>query len=224
MQTKPKRRKVNKFRASYSTLNTWASGNWEKAIKMYFKLETFTSPAMEEGKAFHKIWAFHIEKNKTTPPELGSIKLINPVTEIKKTVNIHDWLDLVGVIDCYDKPTIYEWKTGKTSSESYASSQQAGVYGVLATLSGLFTDRAKIYRYDQQAKKSDVSTVWITDQVLKDSLNWIETLSSEIHNYFTENKLYEKYYTYGKCDKCGSLKAKSSSGNIYCVNTCWLKK
>jgi len=214
---------MTRFRASYSTLSTWASGDWEKAIKMYFKLETFTSLAMEEGKAFHKMWAFHIEKNKSTPPELGNIKLINPVTEIKKTVNIHDWLDLVGVIDCYDKPIIYEWKTGKKSSESYASSQQAGVYGVLATLSGLYVDQAKIYRYDQHVKKSDVSTVWITDQVLKDSMNWIETLSSEIHNYFTENKLYEKYYTYGNCEKCGSLKAKSSSGNIYCVNTCWLK-
>jgi len=215
----------NKFRASYSNLSTWASGDWEKAIKMYFHLETFTSPAMEEGKRYHDQWKDYILKNKATPSELGSIKLINPTPEIKKTVKIHDWLDLVGVIDCYDKPIIYEWKTGKTSSESYASSPQAGVYGVLATMSGLYADKAEIYHYDQHAKKSDMSIVWLTDKVLKDSLSWVETLSSEMHNYLTENNLYEKYYVdYGKCGKCGAANSKSSKGNIYCSNTCWLEK
>lgn len=215
----------HKFRASYSILSTWASGDWEKAIKMYFRLETFTSPAMEEGKKYHQEWAEYILKNKTTPPELGTIKLNDPTPEIKITVNIHDWLDLVGVIDCYDKPAIYEWKTGKSSSESHASSPQAGVYGVLATLHGLYADRAEIYHYDQYTKKSDRSIVWLTDQVLKDSLNWVETLASEMHNYLLENKLYEKYYVdYGKCKDCGAPNDKSSKGNIYCSATCWLRK
>lgn len=216
---------TNKFRASYSILSAWASGDWERAVKMYFKLETFTSPAMEEGKRFHEQWAKYIEENKSTPPELGGIKLLNPTPEIKKTVNIHDWLDLVGVIDCYDKPIIYEWKTGKQSSESHASSPQAGVYGVLATLAGFYADKAEIYHYDQHLKKSDMSIVWLTDKVLKDSLNWVETLSSEMHNFLLENGLYEKYYVdYGKCEKCGAAKAKSSKGNLYCSNTCWLNK
>ena len=215
----------NKFRASYSVLSTWASGDWEKAIKMYFKLETFTSPAMEEGKKYHKQWADYILKNKSTPMELGSIKLSDPTVEIKKTVNIHDWLDLVGVIDCYDKPIIYEWKTGKGTSESHASSPQAGVYGVIATMAGFYADKAEIYHYDQHAKKSDMSIVWLTDKVLKDSLNWVETLSSEMHNYLKENQLYEKYYVdYGKCGKCGSPNGKSSKGNIYCLATCWVGK
>ena len=113
---------MNKFRASYSILNTWASGDWEKAIKMYFRLETYTSPAMEEGKIFHKKWADYIRQYKKTPIELGEITLNNPIPEIKKVVSVHDWLDLVGIIDCYDKPIIYEWKTGKTSSENHASS------------------------------------------------------------------------------------------------------
>jgi hypothetical protein len=182
-----------KFRASYSILNTWASGDWEKAIKYYFHLETFTSPAMEAGKKYHEYWANFIRNHKLTPPELGDIKLVNPMPEIKKVVSLHDWLDLVGIIDCYDKPTIYEWKTGKTSSESIASSPQAGVYGVLGTMAGLYIEKAQIYHFDQYTKKSDTSIVWLTDDVLKNSLNWIETIASEMHDYFTQNKLYEKY-------------------------------
>jgi hypothetical protein len=149
---------------------------------------------MEEGKRFHKLWADQITEFKESPTEIGAIKFINPIAEIKKTVSINDWLDLVGVIDCYDKPIIYEWKTGKSSSESYASSEQIGVYGVLATLAGLYVEKAEIHHYDQYLKKSDFSIVWVTDEMLKNSLNWIETLASEMHNYFNENKLYDKYY------------------------------
>src|ERR1035437_10138554 len=149
---------------------------------------------MEEGKRFHKLWADQITEFKESPTEIGAIKFINPIAEIKKTVSINDWLDLVGVIDCYDKPIIYEWKTGKSSSESYASSPQAGVYGGLATLAGLYVEKAEIHHYDQYLKKSDFSIVWVTDEMLKNSLNWVETLASEMHNYLNENKLYDKYY------------------------------
>jgi hypothetical protein len=201
-----------KFRASYSVLSTWASGDWERAIKQYFKLETFTSPAMEEGKRFHKLWADQITEFKESPTEIGAIKFINPIAEIKKTVSINDWLDLVGVIDCYDKPIIYEWKTGKSSSESYASSPQAGVYGVLATLAGLYVEKAEIHHYDQYLKKSDFSIVWVTDEMLKNSLNWVETLASEMHNYLNENKLYDKYY-YVEGRACPTCKSRLVYGH-----------
>lgn len=201
-----------KFRASYSVLSTWASGDWEKAIKQYFKLETYTSPAMEEGKRYHKLWADQITEFKESPIEIGAIKFSDPTVEIKKTVSVNDWLDLVGVIDCYDKPILYEWKTGKSSSESYASSPQAGVYGVLATLAGLYVEKAEIHHFDQYLKKSDFSIVWITDEMLKNSLNWVETLSSEMHNYFNENKLYDKYY-YVEGRTCPTCKSKLIYGH-----------
>lgn len=182
-----------KFRASHTVLNTWASGNWERAIKQYFKLEKFITPAMAEGKEYHKKWEDHVNKHKMIPYEFGSAKLNKPQAELKLVVQLADWLELVGVIDCYDEPTIYDWKTGKQSSESYASSKQPGVYGLIAKVSNMPVDRAIIWRYDQYTKKSDMSQIWITPELITEAYNWVETLASEMHNYFITNKLYEKF-------------------------------
>ncbi|MFA5768334.1 MAG: PD-(D/E)XK nuclease family protein [Bacteroidales bacterium] len=182
-----------KFRASFSTLNVWASGDWERAIKYYFKLEKFMTPAMADGKQYHEQWETHVNATKTLPVEFGGAALHQPQAEIKKVVELEPWLDLVGVIDCYDSPVIYDWKTGKSSSEHYAGTMQPGVYGVLASFAGMFVDRAIIWHYDQYAKKSDMSQVWLTDKLLEHAHNWIITQSSEFHNYLTENRLYERF-------------------------------
>lgn len=186
----------NKFRASWSVLSVWASGDYEKAIKGYFKLEEYKSKAMDQGKALHKLWEKEIIKNKALPLDFGGKKLINPEPEKKIVVQIEDWLELVGVIDCIDSPTIYEFKSGKTNSESYANTKQTGIYAVLATLSKIFVDRAEIHHYDQTkpiGKRHDMSMVYLTDSLLKESFNWIITMSSDMHNYLLVNKLYETY-------------------------------
>lgn len=183
----------NVFRASYSVLNAWKQGNWQRAIEMYFKLTDFVTPQMAEGKAFHKQWEEYIIKNQALPPEFGDKKLIKPLPEFKTVVQIHPWLRLVGIVDCLDAPTIYEFKTGKRSSEKYANDFQTGVYGIIATMSGYFVDRAEIFAYDQYKKSYDWSMLWLTDKYLKDSLEWVETISSEMFSYFEENKLFEKY-------------------------------
>ena len=184
---------MNKFRASFSVLNVWASGDWERAVKMYFKLEKFTTPAMADGKEFHEKWRKHTTETKTLPFEFGAKKLTSPICEQKIVVPIYDWLDLVGIIDCYDDPIIYEYKTGKTSSEDYAGTMQPGVYGVLATYAKMYVEQCQIMHYDQYQKKSDTSIVWLTDKRLEDSYNWIVTLSGEMHNYFIQNSLYEMF-------------------------------
>jgi hypothetical protein len=182
-----------KFRASYTVLNQWASGNWDRAIKTYFKLEKFVTPAMADGKIWHEKWENHINDTKTLPAVFGAGALHHPKAEIKKVVELEPWLDLVGVIDLYDKPVIYDWKTGKTSSEVYAGSMQPGIYGVLATFSGMYADRAIIYHYDQYSKKTDMSLIWLTDELLKTAHNWILSYASDMNNYLIENKLYERF-------------------------------
>ena len=171
----------------------WKSGNWEIATKAYFKLEKFATPAMMDGRKWHKTWEDHINATKTLPLEFGGAKLNDPKVEGKKVVELEDWLDLVGVIDCYDKPIIYDWKTGKQSSEVHAGDEQVGVYGVLATMSGLYVEKAEIYHWDQYLKLSDMSIVWLTDELLKKSHDWVVTLAAEMHTYFQDNKLYERF-------------------------------
>lgn len=183
----------HKFRASYTVLNTWASGNWQRAIEQYFHLQDFVTPAMAAGRDYHKTWSEYITANKKLPLEFGGKELQKPMCEQKKIINIYDWLDLSYIIDCYDKPVLYEFKTGKQSSEAYASDMQIQVYAVGATISGLLVEKAEIHHYDQYTKKHDMSVVWISDEMLKNAHNWIVTLAGEMQNYFLQNGLYERF-------------------------------
>ena len=114
------------------------------------------------------------------------------MTELKLTVNLYPWLDLVGVIDCYDRPTIYEFKTGNRSAAKHANDFQVAVYGVLATLSDLHVERAEIHRYNQYTNKADMSVVWLTDRLLRDGINWIETFGRNV-SILVEKRLYERF-------------------------------
>lgn len=182
-----------KFRASYSVISTWASGNWDMAVGMYFKLKKFQTEAMAAGAEIHKEWEAEIKKTKALPKVFGGKALNNPKPEFKTVVELEPWLDLVGVIDVLDEPTVYEFKTGKTSSEIHANSIQTGVYGVLATYAGIYVDKTEIYHFDQYKNKTDMSVVYLTDKYLNDAHNWIISFASEMHSYFTENNLYDKF-------------------------------
>lgn len=184
---------MNKFRASYSVLNTWESGQYERAVEMYFKLSSFTTEAMAEGKIWHKKFEEEIKKTGCLPKIFGGDKLINPRTEVKKVIEIYDWLQLVGVIDLLDSPTVIDFKTGKGSSESSAGSHQLGLYGVLCTFDKIKVTKGQIMHYDQYKKTVDTSTVWLTDRLLEDTMNWLITLSGSMHDYLNTNKLYERF-------------------------------
>jgi len=183
-----------KFRASYSVLSAWERGDWQTAIQMYFKLDTPTNAAMEAGKEWHEKWAKHIEQNKTIPNEFNfkDVILKEPKTELKLVIELDDWLDLVGVIDCHDGDTIYEWKTGVQSSVAYSNGQQGGVYGLLAAKTGIPAKKCYIGHYNQHSKKPDVSMFWLTDKVIEEAENWIITIAGEMYEYFNTNNLWEQ--------------------------------
>jgi len=184
---------MNKFRASYSVLDAWLRGDYENAVKMYFKLGSFENEAMIQGKKYHEDWANETKKNKTLPVIFGEQKLKNPQTELKLVVQIYDWLEFVGVIDCYDDPIFYEYKTGVTESQVYANSHQIGMYGLLLTYSDKFANACEIHHYNQHKRSVDVSKVWVTDQLISDSLNFVVTTAGEMHDYLSTNNLYERF-------------------------------
>lgn len=183
----------NVFRASFTVLDQWNSGNWEQAVKTYFKLEKFVTPAMEAGREWHEKWSKHITATKTMPVEFGGKALVAPIAEQKTVVHLDTWLDLVGIIDCYDSPTVYEWKTGKQSSEVYAGTKQGGIYAMLATLSKKYVEKIEIHHFDQYRKTSDMSIIWVTPELMEEAHNWIVTTAAEMHHYFETNNLYERF-------------------------------
>ena len=77
---------MNKFRASYSILNTWASGDTDKAVQFYFGLETVKTPQMAAGTFYHQLWANTITKTKKTPTIFGNKELKNP--EVEKYIKL----------------------------------------------------------------------------------------------------------------------------------------
>lgn len=184
----------NKFRASWTVLSTWASGDYEKAIKYYFHMDTFKSKQMEDGAKFHKMWEEETSRTKCLPAVFGGKRLIDPVCEGKIVVQLEPWLELVFISDCRDGKTLFEYKTGKSgNSESYANAKQTGIYSVGHLYNKTLVEKIEIHHYDQYRKKSDMSIKWVTDTLLQESLEWIITNASEMHEYLTKNKLYEQF-------------------------------
>jgi hypothetical protein len=101
---------MNKFRASYTVLNKWLHGDWEGAIKTYFKMDQFVSRAMVDGKEHHQKWEAYIKENMKLPDELGGKELKNPIVEGKQVIQLADWLELVYIPDLIDSPTLYEFR------------------------------------------------------------------------------------------------------------------
>ncbi len=181
-----------KFRANYSVLAAWARGQWQEALKMYFRLPHTVTPQMLEGRQYHAGWQQEIGEHSRLPAVFGGRALEDPSCEVKREVQLYDWLDLVGTIDCYARPVIYEFKSGLKSSSNHLGDYQLAVYGVLATLSGLYVERAEIYHYDQHKQRADMSLFWLTPKALRRGLNWIETMAAEMHQYLLENGLYSR--------------------------------
>lgn len=186
---------TRQLKVTYTILNAWKEGRYEDAVKHIFNIPTPKTPAMIAGSKYHEEWEDEIRKTKKLPVIFGSKILIDPKPEQYIKVRVSEWLILSGKIDCYDKPTIYEFKTGKQTSEDVIKSYQPGIYAVLSTLNKQYADRCEIHCYNQHLKNDNktMSIKYLTDDVLKDTLNWIETLASEILCYLEDNKLFDRF-------------------------------
>jgi hypothetical protein len=176
---------MDKFRASFSTLNLWSSGDYDNAIAGYFKTRQFISPQMAEGKRYHETWESEVTRTKCLPTIFGGSFLKEPKMELKIVKQLDNWLELVGVIDLYSDYTIYDYKTGKTSSQSMVNSMQLPVYKILIPEA----NKGVILHYDQYLKQTEVSYLYLTDKIYDKALEWVVTYSSEMFNYINDNQI-----------------------------------
>lgn len=183
---------MNKFRASYSILEQWSQGNWDRATTMYFKLVDFTNEYIEAGRQFHKDWEAEVTKTKAYPKDFGGKKIKGKfICEHKIEKQLDDWLELVGIIDLWlpEEKVIIDWKSGHTPSTQYANGFQPKVYQLLLPEA----KRAEIHHFNQYTRKNDMSIIHLTEKTLDEGLNWVITLASEMNEYLKENKLYERF-------------------------------
>jgi hypothetical protein len=134
------------FQASYSVLSQWSQGNYDDAIKSYFKLERKDTPALLQGREWHEKFEKEATTNKQIPlifridkdgNEKDCGKLLNPVTEQFLSAKLADWLELRGKIDLYDGDLVIDWKTGANDPDNRMSRIQIGCYAILGKLNDL---------------------------------------------------------------------------------------
>jgi hypothetical protein len=152
-----------------------------------------TTREQAEGKEWHDKWEKEVKKTGCLPTLFGGRKLDTFKCEVKKVVELAPWLDYVFVADLVEGSNVHDYKTGVDDSARWVSTKQLGCYAVGLTFDKIFINRGYIHHFNQYTKKVDSSSIWITDKVLEDAHNWIITLSSEAHEYLTNNNLYEKY-------------------------------
>lgn len=179
---------MNKFRASYSILSTWASGDTDRAIRMYFKLDDFDTPQMRAGRDFHTAWDMEVSETKCMPSVFGARKLNNPITERKIVKQIEPWLELVGVIDLQDGELLVDYKTGKTRSSAYANGFQHCLYQILVPEAKRF----EYHHWDQYRKKADMQIIHLNKESMLQGMDYLIAHASDMHSYLEENNLYEK--------------------------------
>ncbi len=167
------------FRASYTTLKFWESGNKEQAIAAYYKLPREETPQMLSGKLIHQQFETEIKRRKALPKVFGTKQFKSPMVELKRELLMDDWLTLVGVIDCFDEDTIYDWKTGVTTSEVYAATMQPKVYQLLMESANRF----EIHHYNQYTNEVDMSIGFLTSKTAAKADEWVRTLSKDMYHY-----------------------------------------
>lgn len=181
-----------KLRCSFSLLSMWRRGQFDMAVNSYLHRELPMNQAMSEGIMWDQHITEWVDLYKRLPDEFGGDELLKPKTQEKIIVPYNDMCDLVILPDILDGNMLWENKTGDSKdSADYAIDFQIAMYFLGCELSGRNIDMALINHYNQHTNELDRTLVWKTPQELERGRNFIETLAPEIHNYFSENGIFE---------------------------------
>lgn len=198
-----------KLRLSYTILNLWQRGLRDKAIETIFKLEEEPSQAIFEGKAIDELLNEKIIKEKKLPSFFSDLPLKNPIPQLKLETD-YGMFTIVGVLDCYDEGTIYEFKTGKIPSNVYAQGNQIAVYTFLATRNLYPVERIYVFRYDQSSDKSDATMVWFSQSLIERAEEFIIRNGNELYRYLEENNLLDSAIEFQKFSQSIALDKKDN--------------
>lgn len=168
------------FHVSFSVLYPWNQGQWDEAVNRYLKVETPTTPAMEEGKTLHKSWESETKVTGCLPLVFGGQKLSNPVTEKRLEVYLDNWIELVGHPDLIDDDCIHEYKTGSADAVYWSRTPQILVYQMMCELSGFSPKKAVIHHYNQRTQVVSTAHRWLTPQSRAFAYEWVVSNASEM--------------------------------------------
>ena len=181
---------MKKIRLSHSLISLWEKGDIQGAIDCYFHVDRVGNKAMEEGKKYHEEFAKSIDEKKALPDYVDfSVKFNAPKTEEIVVVPYNEICDIKGILDCVDKPVLYEWKTGGADSLEWARTHQLPLYFLICELAGIKIDYAYLVHYNQHKNTTDFVIVHNTPKKIETAKNLIDSVSHEIWEYFNEQGL-----------------------------------
>lgn len=182
---------MKKIRLSYSLLKLYEQNRFDDLVNYYFKMgEVYDSYQMEEGRAWDKLAMESIEHTGKLPPEFNNIEMLDPKCQHKIVVPWGEDYELVAKLDVLDANRIFELKTGMSmDSADYCNEKQVGVYILACEMMGTPVEKAYIIHFDQSLKKTDMSLVWKTNELLEETTLWIDSLAPKIRTLLEEKGL-----------------------------------
>lgn len=184
------------YRLSFSILDKVRLGYIDEAIAMFNRQPLPSTPAMELGKKYHKLWEKQIKATGRIPEMLGGEELTEGWSIEKKLVKRFklgdNIVEFVGVYDNYEPnaaiPTMRDWKMSKSSATVYSKSYQHSCYKVLVPEAQLFEYRVK----HPFADLLTIARIHLTAEQRERGLEFIRTYGGEFIQqyewYLQENK------------------------------------
>lgn len=191
------------IKLSHSILSNWSQGRFEEAVAGYLGKPYPATPAMELGKLKHQIWANHIQKYGSLPPELGGHDLHQPIVEQKwqKLIPFSDNYQILlrGVIDLEDDGVLVDHKCGLTTPSGYLDKLQLDYYKLLRpdAHTGEYICHNP-YKCDATCTPDShtcytVGIKFLDDSNAEKALEHIITFGGELIQYLEVNRLIRDY-------------------------------
>lgn len=162
------------FIASYSKLKAWVDGDIDMAIG-----KSKQTPQMQAGSKYHSQWAREIRSSRSLPVVFGGAPLSSPEVEQSFRREISPWLELRGRMDLLDGEVGYDWKTGVTPAEAYATSHQHHMYQILIPRLRFF----RYFSYNPQTQEVSSVIVELNERTLEEGMDWLITHASSMKFY-----------------------------------------
>lgn len=181
------------IRLSYSIIDAWLRGDFDRALGMLFYKPIEPTPAMLEGRKLHEQWETESRKTGKLPAVFGAAQLHNPKYErdTKREHKLNDWLTIAGRLDEFDDGIVgRDYKTGTTPSTTYANGKQHKIYKVLYPNMERFEYHCfNQYLPDGHPDQVTMSIVHLSDAMLEEGVELILTVGSDVRAYLENSGL-----------------------------------
>ncbi len=174
------------FRCSFSILEPWSKGDWDEAIRRFYKTSIKVTPQMQAGRLMHEQWRAETNQTSCLPAVFGGKPLDPFKCEEKMECTLDGWLNFVGIVDCMENHTIHEYKTGAADSLTYSRTMQTKVYQLLCAENAYYPNQAVIRHYNQYTQRVTTSYQYLSAKTLEYGREWIITNASEMANAMEE--------------------------------------